>query len=85
MSEPNQHDASHITAENLTFRSSYAFQTLILAFTLSRRTAFIFIVLCAELVHLFTGSLKDMLNGLRFRLMRPKSDLNRLFHQMLFI
>ena len=69
MVEPNQHDHFYITAENLTSRSSYA--TLILAFTLSWRTAFIFSVLRAELVHLYTGSLKDMLKGLRFRLMRP--------------
>ena len=48
-------------------------------------TAFIFIVLLAELVHLYTGSLKKLLKGFRFRLMRPKSDLNRLFHQMLLI
>ena len=61
------------------------FQTLILAFTLSWRTAFIFIVLRTELVHLYTDSLKDMLKGFRFRLMRPLSDLNRLFHQMLLI
>ena len=39
------------------------FQTLILAFTLSWRTAFIFIVLRTELVHLYTDSLKDMLKG----------------------
>ena len=61
------------------------FQTWILAFILSWRTAFIFIVLRTELVHLYTDSLKDMLKEFRFRLIRPQSDLNRLFHQMLFI
>ena len=61
------------------------FQTLILAFTISRRTTLIFIVLLTELVHLYTDILKDMLKSVRFRLMRPRSDLSRLFHQMLFI
>ena len=61
------------------------FQTLILAFTLSCRTAFTFKVLRTELVHLYTDSLKDMLKDFSFRLMRPQSYLNRLFHKLLFI
>ena len=44
-----------------------------------------FILLRTELVHLYTDSLKDMLKSFRFRLMRPQSDLSRLFLQMLFI
>ena len=62
-----------------------SFPTLILVFTISWRTALIFIVLLMELVHLYTASLKDMLKSLRFRLTRPQSDLNRLFLQILFI
>ena len=62
-----------------------SFPTMILAFTISWRTALIFIVLRIELVHLYTGSLKDMLESFRFRLTRPQSDLSRLFHQVLFI
>ena len=61
------------------------FQTLILAFTISWRTTLIFIVFLTELVHLYTDFLKDMLKSVRFRLMWPRSDLSRLFHQMLFI
>ena len=40
------------------------FQTLNLAFTISLKTALTFIVLHAELVHLYTDSLKDMLKVL---------------------
>ena len=58
MGEPNQHDHFYITAENLTSRSSYAFSNFDFGITLSWRTAFIFIVLLAELVQLYTGSLK---------------------------
>ena len=61
------------------------FQTLILAFGISWRTALIFKLLRTELVHLYTDNLKDMLKSLKFGLMRPQSDLSHLFHQMLFI
>ena len=61
------------------------FQTLILAFTISWRNTLIFIVFLTLLVHLYTDILKDMLKSVRFMLMWPRSDLSRLFHQMLFI
>ena len=81
-----QYGPFFITAENhLTSRSSYAFQTMILSFTVSWRTALIFIVLHTELEHVYTDSLKDMLKSFRFRLMRPQSDLSRLFRQIIFM
>ena len=43
-----------ITKVNPTFRSTCDFQTLILTFRISRRTALSFIVLRTELVHLYT-------------------------------
>ena len=85
MGETNQYGLFYITTENLTSRSSYAFQTLTLALTISWRTALIFIVLRTELVHLYTDRLKYMLKRFRFRLMRPQFGLSHLFHQMLFI
>ena len=43
------------------------FSTLILAITISWRTALIFIVILIELVHLYTDSLLHMLKGLDSR------------------
>ena len=43
------------------------FPTLILAFTISWRTALIFIVIRIELVHLYTDSLKGVLKVLDSR------------------
>ena len=75
----------YIIAKNPAYRSSYAFSNFVLAFTISWRTALIFIVLRTELVHLYTDSIKYMLKSFRFTLTRPQSDLNRLFHPMIFI
>ena len=60
------------------------FQTLILAFTISWKTALMFILLRTEFVHLYTDSLKVMLKSFRCRIMRHQSDLSRLFQYKAF-
>ena len=54
MGKTNQYGPFYITAENLTSRSSYAFSNFDFGFTISWRTALIFIVLRTDLVHLYT-------------------------------
>ena len=82
----NQHDPFYVTAENLKSRSSYAFSNFDFGiYTFIEDSFHIYSASLRELVHLYTDSLKDMLKSFRFRLMRPLSDLNRLFHQMLLI
>ena len=86
MGKANQYGPFYITAENLTSRSSYAFSNFDFGiYNLLEDNFNIYSDSYRIGKFIYSDSLKDMLKSFRFRLMRPKSDLSRLFHQMLFI